>query len=403
MRAARRGDQSVNEGTYFDHNATTELAEQVRLAMIDSLHAFGNPSSRHSYGTAAKSIVAESRNSVAELLGCDAEDVRFTSGGSESNNWAIKGMLASHSGTKRAHVITTAVEHPSVLQICEYLERAGLAEVTYLLVDQAGLISLVQLEEAIKPHTKLITIMMANNEIGTIQPIREAAVLARSRGIFIHTDAVQAAGKLPIDVKELGVDALSLSAHKLCGPKGIGALYVRPGIELEPLIHGGGQEFGMRSGTENVIGIAGFGQAAALFRRADIEAQLAKWQSLKQLLVGKLKETVSACRLNGPMELPEALPNTINVEIEGIRGEALAAYIGCKYGIAVSVGSACSATKQASLSHVLRAIGRNDEEIRSAIRISLGVSTNEAGIERLCMAIAEAAAQLRTLTAVGAV
>jgi len=393
----------VSGETYFDHNATSELDEQVRLAMIDSMGTFGNPSSRHDYGTTAKTVVSEARDAVARFIGCAPEDVKFTSGGSESNNWAIKGLLEACGSKGKAHLITTVIEHPSVLQVCQYLERTGQAEVTYLPVDEAGAISLAKLEAAVRPDTRLITMMMANNEIGTIQPIREAALLARRRGILMHTDAVQAAGKLPLDVRQLGVDALSMSAHKFGGPKGVGALYLRPGVELEPLIHGGGQEFGLRSGTENVIGLAGFGKAAALLDRAKLEAQLAHWSKLKRLMVARLAERVPDCRVNGPAGGTEALPNTINIGIAGIRGESLAAYIGVKHGAAVSVGSACSATKQASLSHVLRAIGRSEDEIRSAVRISLGPSTTEAGVERLCGQIAEAAAHLRSVAAVGAV
>ncbi|GFN33272.1 cysteine desulfurase family protein [Paenibacillus xylaniclasticus] len=389
--------------TYFDYNATSELDEQVRQAMIDSMSVYGNPSSRHSYGAAAKTIVSEARAAVARLMGCEPEAIKFTSGGSESNNWAIKGLLEANGARGEAHIITTEIEHPSVLQVCAYLERTGRSRVTYLPVNHCGAVSIEELQAAIRPDTKLITIMLANNEIGTIQPIREAALLARSRGILMHTDAVQAAGKLPLNVRQLGVDALSMSAHKFGGPKGVGALYVRPGVELEPLIHGGGQEFGLRSGTENVIGLAGFGKAAAMIDRAKLEAQLKRWSELKRMAVGRLQELVPDCRLNGSAEESEALPNTINFEIGGIRGESLAGYIGVKHGAAVSVGSACSATKQSMLSHVLRAIGRNEEQIRSAIRISLGPAVSEADIERLCCQIAEAALHLRTVAAVGSV
>jgi len=279
--------------------------------------------------------------------------------------------------------------------VCRHLEQAGFT-VTYLPVDRYGFVSPDEIRRALRPDTQLITIMLANNEIGTIQPIRDIAAMAKSRGVFVHTDAVQAVGKIRVDVNELGVDALSFSAHKFYGPKGVGALYVRTGACLEPLVHGGGQEQGLRSGTENVPGIIGFGKACQL-AAARLDESIATCSRLKEMLLFRLRQYLGDWCVNGSVDPHRTLPNTVNIGFTGIRGDALAAQLSEVYGIAVSVGSACG-TRKAALSHVLQALRLPEETIKASIRISWGRHTTEHDVNTLVNALKDVVTRLRCLS-----
>jgi cysteine desulfurase len=365
-------------GRYFDYNSTTPIHPLVREVMTEALETFGNPSSVHSIGKDAKVAQHLAHKQIAELLKCEPSELYMTSGGSESNNWLIKGYLSRWAGAP-FHVISSVIEHPSIRETLRYWCRFAGGEVTFVPVDESGFISSEMVINAIRPDTKMISIMLANNETGAIQPIQEIALVARSRGIFIHTDAVQAVGKIPIQVQELGVDALSFSIHKLYGPKGIGGLYVNKAYLLEPLIHGGGQEQGLRSGTENVVSLLGAAEACRV-AQVEMENLYGRMTAYKQLLVDQLSVFAPNLRINGTLDSACTLANTLNIEIPGIRGEALAAYLDQCFGIAVSVGSACSSNHEKKLSYVLQEMGRDENEIRSSVRISMGVFTNKSDI-----------------------
>lgn len=372
---------------YLDHNATTPVAPAVLTAMLPYLQAeFGNPSSAHRPGVAARRAVEAARRQVAALIGAGPEEIRFTSGGTEANNLAILG-LAGHSGS--GHLIATAVEHPAVLEPCRELQRRGWA-LTLLPVDSGGVVDPEKLRRALRPDTRLVACMLVNNEVGAIQPVAEIARIARERGIPVHCDAVQAAGKLPVDVGQLGVDSLSLSGHKFYGPKGTGALYVRSGLALRPVLFGGGQERGLRPGTENVPGIVGLGAAAAAAAEG-IEDRPAHFAALRWHLLGRLAETVPDWRLNGDPQ--RSLGNTVNITLQGVRGEAVATALALR-GICISVGSACSSTSP-RLSHVLQAMGLGTRAIRGAIRISMGIHTTAAELDAFVEHLAAAVARLR--------
>lgn len=346
--------------------------------MTKALETFGNPSSVHSVGKKAKVAQYLAREQIAALLKCEPSELYMTSGGSESNNWVIKGYLSRWAGAP-FHVISSVIEHPSIRETLQYWCNFAGGEVTFVPVDEGGKISSETVINAIRPNTKLISIMLANNETGTIQPIQEIAAVAKSRGIFIHTDAVQAVGKIPIHVQELGVDALSFSIHKLYGPKGIGGIYVNKAYLLEPLIHGGGQEQGLRSGTENVVSLLGAAEACRV-AKVEMEPMYGRMIAFKQLLVDKLNLIVPNLRINGTLDSTYNLANTLNIAIPGVRGEALAAYLDQCFGIAVSVGSACSSNHEKKLSYVLQAMGLDENEIRSSLRISMGLFTEESDI-----------------------
>jgi cysteine desulfurase len=354
---------------YLDHNATTPVAPEVLAAMLPYFSKeYGNASSIHTFGQRARGAVEESRESVAELLGARPTEIMFSSGGTESNNHAIFGVVGAAPGSHK-HVITSAVEHSAVLDPCKALEQQGVA-VTVLPVDRDGIVNPEDVRRAIRPETVLITIMLANNELGTIEPIEEIAKIAAEKGVTLHTDAVQAAGKMPVDVKKLGAHLLSISAHKLYGPKGVGALYVRKGTRLQPLLYGGHSERDRRPGTEDVAGIAGLGKAAdlALTRMQEEGQRLA---ALRDRLEKGLLERISFASVNGS-GAPRT-PNTTNLTIPFIEGESMVIALDLK-GIACSTGAACS-SGTVEPSHVLTAIGLPPEDARATLRLSLGHQT----------------------------
>ena len=363
---------------YFDNNATTPLAPEVRDAIIEALPVFGNPSSAHEFGREARALVEGARADLARLLDVDPGELVFTSGGSESNNIVIKSVMC-RSGScvfsschGKPHVITTAVEHPCVLESCHCLEHEG-AEVTRLGVDSDGRVDPEELRRAIRPGTCLVSIMMANNETGTIQPIAELAAIAHERGILFHTDAVQAVGKIPVHPRELGVDFLTISGHKLNAPKGVGALWFRNQVAVCPLITGGHQEGGRRAGTENTLGIVALGAAARLALKDRDEAH-ERVAALRDRLEKGILERIPEVRINSHPDF--RLPNTLNVSFKYVEGESIL-YLLDFEGIAISTGSACS-SGSLEPSHVLLAMGLDHGLAHGSIRFSLGrYSTSE--------------------------
>jgi cysteine desulfurase len=362
---------------YLDYNATTPIDPAVVDAMLPFLHDhFGNPSSSHAYGKAAHDAVDRARGQVAELLGAQPDEIVFTGGGTEASNLALKGVMFQNlSGLLGAGIVTSAVEHPATLQPCEFLKRLGCI-ITVLPVDNFGLIDPDTVRSAINASTKVVSIMHANNEVGTIQPIAEIATIARERGVMVHTDAAQSLGKLRVDVKELGVDLLTLAGHKLYAPKGIGVLYVRRGIKLEPLIHGAGHESGRRAGTENVAFIVGLGKACELAHRS-LPMATQRLRNLRDRLWQKLRDGLGdQVVLNGHPEL--RLPNTVNVNFVGHIGAELLRAVP---EIAASTGSACH-EGQVTLSPVLAAMNVPPEIGCGAVRLSVGRFTKEEEVDR---------------------
>jgi len=380
---------------YLDNNATTPLDPRVLDAMMPYLtEKFGNAASRsHRYGWDAEEAVEKARGQVASLLGADAKEIVFTSGATESDNLAIKGtveMLAE----KGKHVITGQTEHKAVIDTCKYLESKGLAEVTYLETGRSGRISPEQVRAALRDDTILITLMTANNEIGTIHPIAEIGAVAKEKGVWFHTDATQAVGKIPFDVQALKVDMASLSGHKIYGPKGVGALYVRrrnPRVRLAPIVHGGGHERGMRSGTLNVPGIVGLGEACRLCQ-VDREKDLTRIQALRDRLEARIRAALDHVELNGDPQW--RLPTTVNLSFAYVEGESLIMGVP---DVAVSSGSACTS---ASLepSYVLRALGVGDELAHSSIRFSLGRFTTEQDVDEAADEIIKTVRRLREMS-----
>jgi cysteine desulfurase len=367
---------------YLDYNATTPLAPEVAAAMLPYFHeAYGNPSSLHWAGLPARDVVEEARSQVASLLCCDATEVVFTSGGTEANNQVIKGLFfSSRAAGNPFHVITSQIEHPAVLEPCRFIEGLG-AEVTRLPVDRFGLVDPDDVKAAIRPHTALITIMHANNEIGTIQPISDIAAIARDHGAFCHTDAAQTVGKIATDVEALGVDLLTVAGHKLYGPKGVGALFVREAVTLEPLLHGAGHEAGRRAGTENVLGIVGLGAACELAQDWIDDEQV---RMLRDELWGRLQELCGdGVLLNGHPE--RRLPNSLNVSFVGQLGHEILARLP---NLAASTGSACHAGSL-HISPVLAAMGVPHEVGLGAVRFSLGRNTTRDEIELVVEMLAD--------------
>lgn len=370
---------------YLDNNATTPVDPEVRAAMTEALErGFGNPSSSHAPGRAARDIVEGARKSVAGLIGADPSEIYFTSGGTESNNLAILGTAMLSTG---GHIITSAVEHPSVLNTVKYLEASGF-EATYADVDRDCRVRVDEIRKAVRKNTILITIMHSNNETGVLQPVDEIAALARELGIRFHTDAAQSAGKVPVDAR--ACDLITIAAHKLYGPKGIGALYVRAGVRLEPLLHGAGHERGLRPGTENVPGIAGLGRASELAQR-DLEKRMREAAGLSRLMLDGLRERFEDTRLNGHPEL--RLPGTLNVHLPGIDSAAFVESL--KDSVAISAGAACHAG-QKKPSHVLMAMGLADEDAMASVRISIGKDNTGAEVnEALWMLLDAISRQVR--------
>jgi cysteine desulfurase len=379
---------------YLDHNATTPIAPEVREAMRPYLEErFGNPSSAHEYGRVAREGVERARAEVAALLRCDPESIVFTAGGSEADNLAIKGAAMYLLG-EGGHIITSAIEHPAVLGACRYLERRLGYRLTILPVDEFGAADPEEVRRAIEPGTVLISVMHANNEVGTLQPIAEIAGVAREYGIVLHTDAAQSVGKVPVVVDELGVDLLALTGHKLYAPKGIGALYVRPGTRLDSLIHGAGHEHGLRAGTENVPYIIGLGAACALAARRLRAAAPDEVRHLRDRLYAQLRSAVPGLALNGHPQ--QRLPNTLNVSFPGCDGETLLA--GAP-SVAAATGSACHSGRTEP-SDVLTAMGLDAERALAAVRLSLGHDTTAADVDAAAAALAAgASAATPTLSA----
>lgn len=361
---------------YLDYNATTPHHPEVISAMRPFLEEhFGNPSSSHWYGTRTKDAVEKARGRVASLLGARPGECVFTSGGTESNNFAIKGAALANQGLGN-HIITTQIEHPAVTQVCGFLEGHGF-EVSYMPVDERGMVRVSEIEKAITSKTILITVMHANNEVGTIQPIKQISRLARDRGITMHTDAAQSVGKIPTDVDDLGVDLLSLAGHKLYAPKGIGALYVRPGIQLNKFMHGADHELGRRAGTENVLEITGLGKASEIARR-DIEKNSRHTLAMRQRLYDGLKENLQAIRLNGYAD-DNCLPNTLSLSFRGIDADELLSKI--KDDLAASAGAACH-SEGIEISTVLKAMNIPVEWARGTVRFSTGTMTTAGEIDK---------------------
>lgn len=368
---------------YFDNSATTMVKEEVINAMFPYLSVqYGNPSSIYSIGRNAKRAIEEARKRVASLINCKPEEIYFTSCGSESDNTALKG-IAYLNENKGKHIITSKIEHPAILHSCQNLEKHGF-DVTYLDVDEKGFINLESLKSSIREDTILISIMFANNEIGTIEPIKEIAEIAHSNNIIFHTDAVQAVGNIPIDVQKMGIDMLSLSGHKIYAPKGIGALYVKKGIEFERFMDGGHQEKNKRAGTENVAEIVGLGKAAEIAEKNLIEYQK-KLRELRDYCLGEIKKNIPNIHINGTME--KRLPGNINVSFNNIDSNELLFRLD-GFGICASGGSACSSGDD-SPSHVLTAIGVPSELARSAVRFTFGDFNSKDDVDYLVKCLNE--------------
>ena len=379
---------------YLDHNATTPVAPEVLAAMLPYFgESYGNASSIHAFGQDARGAVERARLSVAALMGAQPSEITFSSGGTESNNQAIFGVLGSAPEPGR-HVITSAIEHVAVLDSCKELAKRGV-DVTFLRVDRDGLVNPEDVRRAIRPATALITLMLANNELGTVEPIEEIGKIAAENGIVFHTDAVQAAGKIPIDVARLGVHLLSIAAHKFYGPKGVGALYVRKGTQLKPLLHGGHSERDRRPGTEDVAAIAGMGKAADLAIK-NLQEEAARIGALRDRLEKGLLERVPHCWVNGA-RAPRT-PNTTNMTFPFIEGEAMVIALDLK-GIACSTGAACS-SGAVEPSHVLTAIGLSPEDARATLRLSLGHQNTREEIDFALETIPAVIERLRLLSPV---
>ncbi len=361
---------------YLDNAATTAVSPDVMAAMLPYFtEVYGNASSIHGYGREAKRAIENARRQVVKALNAAApQEIYFTAGGSESDNWAIKGAALAHPG---GHIITTAIEHHAVLHTCQWLEKQGY-NVTYLPVDEYGRVTAAQVEGALREDTILVSVMAANNEVGTVEPIAEIGKLCRERGVLFHTDAVQAVGALPIDVQAMNIDLLSLSAHKLHGPKGVGALYVRKGVKIDSLIHGGAQERGFRAGTENLPGIVGLGKAIEI-ARANLDDNAARMTALRQRLIGGLMARVPDTRLNG--HPTERLPGNANLSFDKVEGEALLLRLDL-VGVAGSSGSACT-SGTLDPSHVLMALGLTQAQANGALRLTIGTDTTQEEIDQV--------------------
>ncbi len=377
---------------YLDNAATTKTAAEVVDAMLPYFtEQYGNPSSIYSLGRTGKEAVTEARETIAHSLGARSDEIYFTAGGSEADNWAIKAVAEAY-GEKGKHIITSAIEHHAVLHTCQYLEKHGF-EVTYVGVDEQGILKLDELKAAIRPDTILISVMFANNEIGTLQPIEEIGEIAGSHGILFHTDAVQAYGQLPIDVDRYHIDMLSASGHKLNGPKGIGFLYIRKGLRIRSFVHGGGQERARRAGTENVPGIVGIGAAAGRAFRI-MEEKTAKETELRDYLIDRIEQEVPYCRLNGDRRL--RLPNNVNFSFRFVEGESLLMMLDME-GICASSGSACT-SGSLDPSHVLLAIGLPHEIAHGSLRLTLSEENTKEQMDMVVAAVKRIVERLRAMS-----
>jgi cysteine desulfurase len=379
---------------YFDHNATTYMRDEVIAVMLPFLEKrFGNASSLHFFGQENRGVIDEAREHVASFIGAEPSEVIFTSGGTESDNIAIRGVVKALRGkVPEPHLITSSIEHPAVLRTCEALEEEGVS-VTYLPCRRDGSVDVADLEAALRENTILVSIMVSNNETGVIQPIREISGMIRPKGIILHIDAVQGMGKIPVDVGDLGADLLSISAHKFYGPKGIGALYVRRGTPIDPIYTGGHQEEGLRPGTENIPAIVGFGEACRLSKE-HLEEEMERIGRLRDRLQAGILEKVPNVHINGG-ESPR-VPNTCNVTVPGIEGEAMSLNLSM-LGFALSSGSAC-ATGDPEPSHVLKAMGLDPVEAQGALRISLGICNTDEDVDAFLETFPEVVKRLRDLS-----
>jgi cysteine desulfurase len=377
---------------YLDYAATTPTHPDVLKAMLPYFNeAFGNPSTIYSYGQEARREIQEARTRVAELIGARDEEIVFTSGGTEADNSTIEGVAFANEG-KGDHIITSSIEHHAVIETCKFLEKRGFS-VTYLPVDTHGLVDPDEVRKTVTGKTILISVMHANNEMGTIEPIAEIGKIAREAGIYFHTDAVPTVGHIPVDVNELGVDLLSISAHKLYGPKGVGALYIRKGTKLVSFMHGGEQERGRRAGTENVPGIVGFGKAAELARQ-EMNEEAGRLTRLRDKLIQGLPERIDHTRLNGhPVK---RLPNNINASVDFIEGESMLLNLDLE-GICASTGSACS-SGNLEASHVLLAMGLSHEQAHGSLRFTLGKWTTGEDIKRVLDILPGIVTRLRAMS-----
>jgi len=387
-----KGVLEMERRVYMDHAATTYIKQEVMEEMMPYFtEKFGNPSSVHSFGREARKAVDMARDRTAKALNASGDEIYFTGGGSESDNWAIKG-IAQANKHKGNHIITSSIEHHAVLYTCQYLEKMGF-EVTYLPVDQYGLVNPDDVKRAITDKTILISIMFANNEIGTIQPVKEIGQIAKEHGVYFHTDAVQAAGHLPIDVKDMNIDLLSLSAHKFYGPKGVGALYIRKGVRVHPLMHGGAQERNRRAGTENLPGIVGLGKAIELAYE-NLEDSSRKLTAMRDRLISGIMERIDNVRLNG--HPTKRLPGNANLSFEYIEGESLLLSLDMK-GIAASSGSACT-SGSLDPSHVLLAIGLTHEIAHGSLRLTLGDDNTDQDIDYVLEVLPDIVQRLRNMS-----
>ncbi|MBU5463838.1 cysteine desulfurase NifS [Anaerotignum sp. MSJ-24] len=382
----------MKELIYFDNAATTPIRPEVYEEIKPYIEEhFGNPSSIYSIARDSKKAIDKARQQVADALNAQPAEIYFTGCGSESDNWVLKGV-SSALKNKGNHIITTCIEHHAILHTCEYLEKNGF-EVTYLPVDEYGKISLDDLKAAIRPETILVSVMFANNEIGTVEPIKEIGAICHEKGIYFHTDAVQAFGHIKIDVQDMNIDFLSISGHKIGAPKGIGALYIRKGCKIDNLIHGGQQERGRRAGTENVIGIVALGKAAEM-AMAEIDEVTAKLTYLRDKLINSLLSKIDYARLNGhPVD---RLPGNVNISFEFIEGESMLLLLD-NYGICASSGSACT-SGSLDPSHVLLAIGLPHEKAHGSLRISLGYQNTEEQVDKLIEVLPPIVQRLRDMS-----
>lgn len=379
---------------YLDYSATTPVKEDVVKEMLPYYTKFyGNPSSLYDMGLEAKAGIDKARERVAKLINADSREIFFTSCGTEADNWVLEGA-SDALRRKGNHIITSRIEHHAILHTCEYLEKHGF-EITYLDVDSEGFVHPETLEKAIRPETVLISIMMVNNEIGTIQPIKELAAVAKKYGVLFHTDAVQGLGNVPIDVKDLGVDFLSMSAHKIYGPKGIGALYMRRGIRISTFMHGGAQESKKRAGTENTAGIVGFGKAAEMAMEG-LSEHIRHSTDLRNYFWEKIESSISGVQLNGPKD--KRHPGNLNISFDYIEGEAILLLLNGN-GISVSTGSACS-SKSLAPSHVLDAIGVSITKMNGTIRFTVGDFTTREDIDYVVDVLIKVVERLRELSPV---
>lgn len=377
---------------YLDNAATTKTAPEVVEAMLPYFtENYGNPSSVYGFASANKEVITRQRETIAGVLGAKANEIYFTAGGTESDNWALTAAAEAYA-SKGKHIITSRIEHHAILHTCEYLAKRGY-EVTYLDVDENGLVDPAAVEAAIRPDTILVSIMFANNEIGTIQPIREIGEITHRHGVLFHTDAVQAFAQVPINVDECHIDMLSASGHKLNGPKGIGFLYIRKGVKIRSFIHGGAQERKRRAGTENVPGIVGLGKAVEL-AAADMEGRTAKERELRDYMIRRIEEEIPYCRLNGDRE--KRLPNNVNFSFQYIEGESLLIMLDMK-GICASSGSACT-SGSLDPSHVLLAIGLPHEIAHGSLRLTLGADTTKEDLDYTVDCLKGIVEQLRSMS-----